>query len=210
LPVLALLLQPDLPGYLTGGWAYPLLGATSIVTEELAPILGGIAAAQGELGLKRVVIAITLGSWGATTLLYLLGWWRGIWMRRRWPKIGRSMKGALRAVRRRPWRSSLAVRFAFGARILLPLACGTARVRPDIYLIGTLISSVVWTSLFTAIGWLFGETAIRVLGRVRQHDLVASTILIGIAAFIALWVRRRQRDKLAEAESAEQRQDETP
>src|SRR5256885_14329240 len=88
-------------------WAYVTLGASSIVTEELAPLVGGLAASQGELGLKRVMIAIAFGSWAATAVLYVLGWWRGRWVRRRWASGGRYMKRGPRAGRERPRRGAV-------------------------------------------------------------------------------------------------------
>ena len=170
------------------------LGASTIVTEELTPIVGGLAASQGELGLKRVMISIALGGWIATTLLYLLGAWRGRWVRRRWPKVGRYMKRALRAVRRRPWRSALAVRFAFGARLLLPLACGAAHLPLWLYFIGSAVSSIVWAVLFTEVGYLFGEAAVTALRRMEHYDQYVAAVLIGVGVVgLLIYRQRRQR-----------------
>jgi membrane protein DedA with SNARE-associated domain len=175
-------------------WAYLTLGASSIVTEEITPIVGGLAASQGELGLKRVMIAIAIGSWAATTALYFLGAWRGRWVRRKWPKVGRYMKRVLRAVRRRPWRSALAVRFAFGARMLLPVACGAAHLPLWIYFIGSAVSSIVWSVLFTEVGYLFGEAAVTALRRMEHYDQYVVAVLLGIGLVaLLIWRQRRQR-----------------
>jgi membrane protein DedA with SNARE-associated domain len=189
-------------------WAYTALGGTSIVTEEVAPIVGGFAAAQGHLGLKRVILAIAVGSWAATTLLYFLGRWRGRWARKRWPSVGRYMKRALRAVRARPWRSALVVRFAFGARLLLPLACGAAHVPLPVYLVGTAVSSVVWAVAFTMVGWAFGETAVTILGRVRRYDDYLALALVFLVGAVYVVLRRRRR--LREAAAAAERGPELP
>ena len=182
-------------------WAYVTLGASTIVTEELTPIVGGLAASQGELGLKRVMFAIALGGWLATTLLYVLGWWRGRWVRSKWPGVGRYMKRALRAVRRRPWRSAIAVRFAFGARLLLPLACGAAHLSLFTYLVGTAISSIVWSVLFTMVGYAFGQAAITVLHRVEHYDqyVIAVLVGLGIVAWLIFRDRRQKRQQAAGA-----------
>jgi membrane protein DedA with SNARE-associated domain len=173
------------------------LGASAIVTEELTPIIGGVAASQGELGLKRVMFAIAFGGWVATTLLYVLGWWRGRWVRKRWPRVGRYMKRALRAVRRRPWRSAVAVRFAFGARLLLPLACGAAHLNLFTYLVGTAISSIVWSVLFTSIGYAFGEAAVNALRRVERYDQYFIAVVAGLAIVAWLVFRDRQKRRAA-------------
>jgi membrane protein DedA with SNARE-associated domain len=177
-------------------WPYVTLGASAIVTEELAPIIGGLAASQGELGLRRVMVAISIGGWVATTLLYFLGMWRGRWVRRRWPKVGRYMKRVLQAVRRRPWRSALVVRFAFGARLLLPLACGAAHVPLFRYLVGSAISSVVWSVLFTEVGFLFGEAAIVTLRRMEAYDqyVIATVAGLCVVAWL-IWRDRKRRGR---------------
>lgn len=180
-------------------WLYLTIGASPIVTEELAPIVGGLAVAQGRLALGPLVLALTVGGWVATTLLYGLGRWRGRWVRRRFPRAGAAMKKWLRAVRRRPWRSAMAVRFAFGARLLLPLACGAAHVRPDVYLLGSLVSSVVWSGVFAVLGYWFGEAALAALHSVRRYDQYVVGVLAGLAVLAWLMLRRRRRTLLVGA-----------
>jgi membrane protein DedA with SNARE-associated domain len=185
----AALVGAESPG---GVWAYVTLGLSSILTEELSPIVGGVAASQRELGLLRVFLAIALGSWVATALLYALGWWRGRWVRQRFPRTRKPMVVMLRAVRRRPWRSALAVRWAFGARIILPIACGASHLRLPLYLVGSLLSSVVWSAVFVGIGYAFGDTAVGVLHVVRRYD---QWIVVGFVFALALvWavVQRRR------------------
>ena len=174
-------------------WLYLTFAATPIVTEELAPLLAGLAASQGRVRFVPVLVALTLGGWVATTLLYALGWWRGRWVRRRFPKAGAAMKKWLRAVRRRPWRTAFAVRFAFGARLLLPLACGAAHVRPGVYLLGSFVSSAAWSALFAGLGYGFGETALAALHQVRRYDQYAAGVLAGLAVLAWLMIRRRRR-----------------
>lgn len=183
-------------------WAYLTLGASPIVTEELAPLIGGLTASQGQLALGPVIVALTVGGWIATTLLYALGRWRGRWVRRRFPAVGATMKRWLRAVRRRPWGSALAVRFAFGARLLLPLACGAAHLRLDVYLLGTLLSSAVWSTVFALLGFWFGDAAVAALHAVRRYDQYAVGVLAGLATLVWLMLRRRRGRATAAAATA--------
>ena len=181
--------------HLADAWAYVTLGASGIVTEEVAPLVGGFAAHQGHLGLKRVVLACAIGTWVATALLYALGRWNAAWVRRRWHRADGYMQRALDVVRRRPWQSSLAVRFAFGARLVLPVACGTAHVPVAIYLIGSGISSLVWSVLFVLIGWAFGESAMLALGQIRRYEDEIAAGLVAVVALmfaIATWRRLRR------------------
>src|SRR5512140_2669632 len=81
-------------------WTYTVLGASAIITEELAPIFGGIAVHEGELRLVPLIAAITIGGWVATTLLYALGRLKWETIRRRFPRTRATGTVALRVVRR--------------------------------------------------------------------------------------------------------------
>jgi membrane protein DedA with SNARE-associated domain len=188
--------------HLAEAWAYVTLGASGIITEEAAPIVGGFAAHEGHLGFVRVVLACAIGTWSAGVALYALGRWRGKWVRRRFRRAGRYVTRLLVFVRRSPWRSTFGVRFAFGVRIVLPIACGAARLRLPIFLIGSAAASLIWATLFAIVGWLFGETALLVLGHIRRYeDEIAGLLIVGVAlVFVVLIRRRRTSALLAQAE----------
>ena len=170
---------------------YASLAATGIVTEEATPLIGGLAAHDGHIPLALAGLAVSLGIWGAGILLYWLGRWRGGWVRKRFPGTRPMMLRALKVVRRHPWRASLAVRFAYGMRLILPLACGAARVPILVYLIATAISSAVWGYLFTVLGWAFGEGILLVLDHVKKYEWYL-VIAILIAVGIGFWYTRRR------------------
>jgi membrane protein DedA with SNARE-associated domain len=106
------------------------------------------------------------------------------------------MERLLGAVRRNPWRASLAVRFAYGARLLLPITCGAARIPFSRYLVGSGISAWAWSGLFTLLGWLFGQTAVAVIGHVRHHEDKLALALVIIVALIALIATLRNESKV--------------
>jgi membrane protein DedA with SNARE-associated domain len=106
------------------------------------------------------------------------------------------MEKLLGSVRRHPWRASLAVRYAYGARIPLPIACGAAEIPLTNYLIGSGISCWRWSALMTAIGWVFGSTAMLVLGRIRRHeDVLAISLVVVILVLVAV-IALRNREKV--------------
>jgi len=184
--------------HLAEAWAYVTLGASAILTEEAAPILGGFAAHEGHLGLVRVILACAIGTWVPAVCLYVLGRWRGRWVRKRFPRVRRYLTPTLRYVRRSPLKSIIAVRFAFGIRIVLPIACGAARVRMPLYFIGTAVVALVWSTTFAFVGWLFGESAMLLLGQLRRHeDVVAGVIVAAVVLFFVLVIRRRRARQLA-------------
>ena len=192
--IVASLLAPLLPlagEQLANAWQYVALGGSSIVTEELAPVLGGIAAHERQLGLVRVIVACAVGSWAGMLGFYFLGRWRGGWAAARWPRFGAHMARVLDAVRRRPWRSSIATRFAIGARWVLPAACGAAHVPLWLYLSGSAISSLLWAPPFALLGWAFGETAVLFVDRFKDYG-AALTLALVVAVAALVLVRRRR------------------
>ncbi|MEI6739099.1 MAG: DedA family protein [Gemmatimonadaceae bacterium] len=174
-------------------WTYALLGASAIVIEELAPIFGGIAAHEGGLQIARVVLGVTLGGWISTSLLYLAGRARWGTIRRRFPKVRGAGTIALRAVGRKPIMASFLVRFAFGLRLVLPLACGAARVPAPTFLLMSFLGSALWSIAFTAIGYAAGEAAVRVVGHLGQAgEIIGALLVTGAVLAFVRWSRRRR------------------
>ena len=167
------------------------LGASTFVVEEAAPLVGGLGAEAGHLAFSLVVLAISTATWIMSLLLYFLGRWRGDWVRERFPRVRGPLLRTLRFVRNHPWRSGFAVRFAFGLRLALPISCGAARLPLWVFMVGTAAGSIVWSTIFTAIGWAFGDVALRLLGEVKRYEkLLVVAIVIGVA--IAFYVARRR------------------
>ncbi len=173
-------------------WAYITLALTAIITEEAAPLIGGLASRTHELRFLAVAVWITGGTWAADILLYYLGRWRSEWVRNRWPKMRNFLLRALRLVRRHPWRSSAAVRFAYGLRFTLPIACGAARVPFIVYLIGSGISAATWSFLFTLVGWGAGEAALRTIGHLRRYERWFMVLIVLIVLLALLVIQRRK------------------
>ena len=184
-------------------WAYWLLALTAVLTEELSPILGGIAANNEDLEMPRVIFAVSLGAWIFTSALYILGRLKWEWIRRRFPKVRATGTVALRAVARNPITTSFLVRFAFGLRIVLPMACGAARVPLTIFLPLTLVGSIAWSVVFAFTGYAAGDVAVRVLDHFGRVGQAVSVVVIGglVLAFVR-WNRRRTRRKVERREAA--------
>ncbi len=186
---------------------YLALGASTVAVSELAPIFGGIAAQEGQLRLGRVIAAITLGGWAATSLLYLAGRLKWEWLRKRWPSTRSAGTVALRIVRRNPARASFLVRFVFGARILLPMACGAARVPIGQYLSMSLLGNLAWTVTFALVGVAAGEAAEQVLGKLERVEGVMMAIGAAMVVFAGVWWWRRRTRRAARRARIETRPD---
>lgn len=192
--IVALAVSHNLLSRLSHLWGYVSLGASSIVAEEAAPVVAGFAAHQGHLHAGRAMVACALGSWLADVALYGLGRTRAAFTATRWRWLAAPAERLLAVVGRHQWRASIATRFAYGARLILPITCGTARVRFRTYLIGSLTSALVWSALFTALGWAFGQTAVELLGQIRSHEDLIAIVLV-VAVFAGVWLVARRNEK---------------
>ena len=172
-------------------WKYTALGASSIVFEEANPIFGGIAARHGRAGMLGVVLAVALGTWAASIALYYVGRWKIDWVRARFPEKHRLLDGALAIVERHPWRASLAVRFAYGLRLPLPIACGAARLPIGLYAVATGISCFVWSLVFAYLGLAFGGAAIRLLQFTHRIEVRLGVLALILSVVLFFIVRRR-------------------
>jgi membrane protein DedA with SNARE-associated domain len=173
-------------------WKYTALGASSIVFEEANPIFGGIAARHGRAGMLGVVVAVALGTWAASLALYYVGRWRIDWVHARWPNKRRLLDAALAIVERHPWRSSLAVRFAYGLRLPLPIACGAARVPIGLYAAGSGISCWLWSIGFAYLGLAFGGTAIKLLHFTSMLEVRLGFLAAFLIVLLFYMMRRRR------------------
>ncbi len=172
-------------------WKYTALGASSIVFEEANPIFGGVAARHGRAGMLGVVVAVALGTWAASIALYYVGRWRIEWVRARWPEKHKLLDGALAIVERHPWRASLAVRFAYGLRLPLPIACGAARLPIGLYIIATGISCWLWAMAFAYLGLAFGGAAIALLRFTHRLELRLGLAALMLSIVLIFIMRRR-------------------
>ncbi len=172
-------------------WWYASLATTGIITEEPTAIIGGLAAHDGHIRLLTAGFSVSIGTWGADIILYYLGRWRGDWIRQKFPSTRRVILRTFKIVRRHPWRSSLAVRWAFGLRLTLPIACGAAGIPIAAYLIGSAISAVTWGYTFTLLGWGFGETTLLVLGHVKRYEKYLVLVILVASLAVLIVMRRR-------------------
>jgi len=179
-------------------WAYVTLGATSIITEEAAPVLSGFAAHQRHLSAVTAAVACALGSWAGDIVLYEIGRRRSSFLIRRWPKLEPSIQKLLAVVRRHPWRASLLVRYAYGARFLLPVTCGVAHLPFGVYVAGSGISAWTWSILLTAVGWGFGQSAVLLLGHIRRYEDILALVLVLLVLAIVFVVQARNQARVAD------------
>ncbi len=164
---------------------YLTLVVAVVVQEEAAPIAGALAAHHEHLDPLWVWLSCGLGTWMGDLVLYEVGRRSHRFLDR--PRFAK----ALALVRRHPRAAPLAVRFAYGLRFTLPLACGAARLPAGRYVAWVGLSAALWAGVFTAVGWAAGELALRLFHDVAHYEL--PLIALVLAAWLAVLVWRRTR-----------------
>ncbi len=185
---------------LSPGVAYLTLAVSTIFTQEVAAVLGGFAADQGHLHLSIVVLVLASSVFTESVALYALGRWRAAWVRLKLRNSPPIVKKLLRAMRWSPWRSTMISRFAFGARLALPMACGAARVPVWIFLTGTAAAAIVWAVVFASLGWALGEGAVLLMGEVKKFEGVIAVVLVALCLLAWWWLWKRQKRAIATQE----------
>lgn len=158
-------------------------GETSVVT-------GGLLAHQHLVSLWGSAVAAVTGSFFADQLFFFVG--------RRYRDSARvrriaakpAFARALQTLDRHPTGFILGFRFLYGLRTISPIAIGTSQIPARTFLLLNAISAVVWGVLFTALGYIFGDSLIELADRIMPgKKLTAVAILIGIAALVIAAIR---------------------
>lgn len=160
-------------------------------------IAGGVMAHQNLMPLWLTFVCAWAGSWLVDQLLFLGG--------RRWRQVGIVQRAianpafdkALGFIARYPVGYTLVFRFLYGLRMVSPVAIGVSRVPASLFFVLNILAAALWAAVFTAIGYLFGETFgawLRNLGWLERYGPWAmAAAIVAIAAYYLVRNSRRKR-----------------
>lgn len=173
--------------------AYGYIGVLvgGILEGEVAFILSGYAASRGYLETGPTFLLAVAGGAIGDSFYYWLGRLRGPGLMRRFRFLRLLRARAVVFLRRWGRASAFLVRFAYGLRIVLPVTIGAARLRYPTFLLFNLLGSAVFAALYLSVGFLFGETAERILGSIGARERWIVMGVLGAGAII--WLVREWR-----------------
>jgi membrane protein DedA with SNARE-associated domain len=165
-----------------GPWAVFI----GLMTEgEMALIIAGYALHHGYLQLLPTLLLGTAGGTCTDSLYYWLGRSYGIRILRSRPKLRPLRARAVLLLRRYGHLMALGVRFAFGLRIALPIAMGSARMRPRVFHLYNAIGAFLFAVVYLGIGYGLGTVFRRLIAQADTEDYA----LAGMLALGALvWI----------------------
>jgi membrane-associated protein len=183
-------------------FAFPLLEASAFVgfvfPGEIAVILGGVIASEGELPIVAVCVAASVGAIIGDSVGYGVG-----------HRYGRSLLGRLPrrlvrpehidrgvdALNRFGGRAIFVGRFTAALRVLVPGLAGVARMPYRTFLLWNVIGGICWACGAAVLGYVAGSS----YRRVERQVSYASYIVLGVVVVVllGLWLLRRHRASVA-------------
>ena len=176
-----------------GYWA---LFVGTFLEGETFFILAGVAARKGLLNPYYVALIAMAGGFIGDQVFFALGLWRGMevltWSR----SMARKAVEARRLIHRHAVVLILLSRFLYGLRMVIPLACGMARIPAWRFMLLNFISALAWCITFGGIGYLFGGLIFDQMDVLRgaQVLLLVLVAVLAVSYLVMRAVKRRLMD----------------
>jgi membrane protein DedA with SNARE-associated domain len=208
---------PDLAGVLSdttralGGWVYLavlaliFLETTALVGfvihGELVLLVGGVAAERGDAHLPLVILLATAAAVAGDVVSLLMGRRLGrpfLELHGGRFRIGAEQIATVDAFFTRHGGKAIVVgRFTGFLRATLPFVAGSSGLTVRRLLPFSVVSALIWTSLFIVIGYAFSESA-ESAGSAATRVALVGVLLVIVAVIIrARWARRQPAGKEA-------------
>jgi len=183
-----------------GYWA---VGAALLLENTGIPVPGEtilllasfLAYSQHELQLQWIIVVATLAATIGDNLGFTLGYYGGRRLLQRYQSFFRVQKETLakgeRLFARYGAVTVFFARFVFGMRIIAGPMAGVLRMPWRKFLVFNFLGALVWVTVISGAGYLFGRHWEHLQQNVKRFDLVAGACLVLILAM--LWWRNRGR-----------------
>jgi membrane-associated protein len=199
---------PDVAGMLTdladalGTWSYALVAGLAfletgafvglLVPGEMAIVLGGVVAAQGDVSLPAILalawVAAALGDLASFTIGRRLG---RPFLNRHGARVGVTaprLERVERFTERHGGKAILVGRFVGLVRAVAPFLAGSSGMRLRAFLPWSLLGTAIWAGTFTLVGYAFHES-FESASKSLTQGLLGAALLAG--AVLGWRMRRR-------------------
>jgi membrane protein DedA with SNARE-associated domain len=194
-------------GSTLGSWTYGLVGVMAfletgagiglIAPGELAVILGGVAAGQGEIQLAPLIALVWACAVAGDLLSFALGrrLGRGFLLEhgRRLKLTAGRIERVERYFSRHGGKTILFGRFIGAVRALTPFIAGASGMTARRFVPATVTAAGVWAIACSLLGYVFWNSFDRALDLARQGSLaIAALAALAVAGTLAVQRRRRR------------------
>ena len=178
---------------LVAQYGYLMVFAGAFAEGESVLIAAGFAAHRGLLQLPWVILLAAAAGTLGDQLFFFLGRRHGPQLLARWPRLAQRVQRVQPLLQRHPNLAILGVRFLYGLRTAGPLALGALGVPRWKFALLNLVGALLWATLFSLLGWHFGQAMQWLLPDLRaaEEGLLVGLFVLALAA--SLWWRLHRR-----------------
>lgn len=170
---------------------YLAIALGGLVEGETVAVLAGLAAHRGYASWWGVTLFAAMVNACVDQLWFLLGRWQGPALLARLPGLARRVAAlAPRLYSRRRW-LIFGLRFSYGLRVAGPLALGMARIRLAEFALLNVPAALLWSAIFTGLGYLGGAAILALLERAHRYEPAIVAVALAVGALAWLLAQRR-------------------
>jgi membrane protein DedA with SNARE-associated domain len=175
-------------------YGYPVVLVGAVFEGETVLVLAGLFAHRGLLDLPLLIALGALGGAGGDIVYFALGRRYGDALLNRYPRFAPAAERVQALVRRHPELAIFGIRFLYGLRTVGPAVIGSSAVPWSRFLVLNALGAFAWSACWVGAGYVLGEAAQRLLGRVMhvERELAIGALFVALVATIALRLWRRR------------------
>lgn len=173
--------------HLLADYGYYAVFFAGLLEGETILLLGAYAVHQGYLHMLPLIACGSAAAFITDQFYFQLGRRKGQQVLQKHPNLEKRFEKAVAFVDRHPVATVLLMRFAWGLRIVFPVALGMTKMRTALYVPLSALAAVIWATAVAYLGvWVTGLLKM-VIGNLHHYELW----FIGVAALIGLIVAVR-------------------
>lgn len=169
------------------------------IPSELIMPLAGYLAAQGKMNIFLVIIFGTLGSSLGTIPFFFIGrYFSRHKISEFVEKYGKyfffdreKLDNIFDLFNKHDGSRVFFARFLPGARSLISLPAGSANMDLKKFLVLTFAGTAIWTTLWSLIGYYFGQQQEMILSYIDQYEHYGKYVVVGLVIIIIVWAVNR-------------------
>ena len=172
-------------------YGYFALFVGTFLEGETILVLGGLAAAAGDLELWKVIVVAFCGSLAGDQTVFFIGRFLGTrilgWLTAHRPWHQARVDKVHRLLERHHVLLLLGFRFLYGLRNIIPLVVGSSGVKTSRFIFLNAIGAAVWAVTVATGGFLFGKALELFLEKAKWYQ----GVLLGVAGIaVLIWIVR--------------------
>jgi membrane protein DedA with SNARE-associated domain len=165
---------------------------------EMIMLSSIIAAHHGYLNFIIVFLIGIIGTFGSDCFYFFLGRRKGKTLFNRNDALKNKIAVIENRLDKYPVLIFIIYRFTYGFRSITPAVIGASNTKTSTFLIFSAISILVWASLYSAIGYIFGEIIKSKLGYIEHIEkyIIGALVSIAIITIIVLNYRKKKKNMI--------------